>query len=87
MNNTNISEYTINFEKFKEFMSTKLNNPCILCGERNWNVSDKYYELREFTGGNMIIGGNTGIIPLIPLTCSKCGNTILINAVVSGFLK
>lgn len=83
----NLPNYTIDFEKFKLFMSTKLNNPCYLCGERNWSIPDKYYELREFTGGGLVIGGNTGVSPVIPMTCNNCGNTVLINAIVSGFLK
>lgn len=32
----------------------------------------------------MVIGGKSGIVPLICVTCVNCGNTILINALIAG---
>jgi hypothetical protein len=42
------------------------------------------YELREFHGGNMVIGGNSSIVPLVPVTCKVCGNTVLFNPLIVG---
>ena len=55
---------------------------CIVCKSSNWLVNDALFELREFQGGNMVIGGKSKIIPLLPITCNTCGNTILLNAVL-----
>ena len=60
--------------------------PCPLCGSRKWSVQDSAYELREFHGGNLVIGGGP-IIPLIPVTCENCGYTALINAIKAGVVS
>lgn len=61
---------------------------CPLCGGQKWNVTDKYFELREFNDGNIVIGGpNNSIVPVIPVTCDNCGNTVFINALSAGLLK
>lgn len=59
---------------------------CPLCGVGNWNVSDSVYELREFHEGNIVLGGGP-IIPVVPVTCSNCGNTIMVNAILSGAVE
>lgn len=56
--------------------------PCPMCGKGKWSVNDKIFELREFNEGNLIVGGGP-IIPVIPIICESCGNTILINAIVT----
>ena len=61
---------------------------CPLCGAGNWSVTDKVFELREFNDGNFVLGGPNGAItPVIPVTCANCGNTVFINALVTGLLK
>jgi len=55
---------------------------CPLCGAQKWNVSDTVFELREFHQGDIIVGG-APIAPVIPVTCSNCGNTVLVNAILS----
>ena len=59
---------------------------CPMCNHEQWSISDTVYELREFNQGNMIIG-NVPIVPIIPITCMNCGNTIMINAIVSDIIK
>lgn len=59
---------------------------CTVCGNSNWNISDTVFEMREFQGGNLVLGGNQGIYPVIPLTCSTCGNTHFLNAVLLDVL-
>lgn len=59
---------------------------CAQCGANNWSVTDKVFELREFQGGSLIVG-NSPIIPVVPVCCTNCGNTILVNAMVSGALE
>ncbi len=59
---------------------------CPMCNEKKWVVQDKVFELREFHEGDLVLGG-TPIIPIIPVTCQNCGNTILINALETGVVK
>ena len=56
---------------------------CPLCNHGQWNISDTVYELREYNDGNMVIG-NVPIVPVVPVTCMNCGNTVLVNALLSG---
>jgi len=60
--------------------------PCPMCGVGNWNVQDSSYELREYHGGNIVIGGGP-IIPVVPVVCTNCGNTILVNAIIAGVVS
>jgi len=59
--------------------------PCPMCGVGNWNVNNSTFQLTEFNQGNMIIGGP--VVPVIPVVCNNCGNTILVNAITAGVIK
>lgn len=61
-------------------------NPCPMCGSSNWNSSDKIFELREFHDGNIVLGKGK-LLPVIPVTCINCGNTVFVNALVSNAIK
>ncbi len=77
----------MNTEKFISHLNQKWGNkPCPMCGSSNWNVSDTVYELREFHGGNLVLG-NGPIIPIVPVTCTNCGNSIFVNALMSGAIE
>lgn len=58
---------------------------CPVCQNNNWNIPDKLVEVREYSPGKLVIG--SPVYPLIPLTCTVCGNTILFNAIVAGILE
>ena len=74
----------INSEKVLNHLKDKWKGkPCPLCGVGNWNISDSVYELREFHDGNLVLGSGP-IMPIVPVTCSNCGNTIMVNALLSG---
>jgi hypothetical protein len=59
---------------------------CPMCKSGNWSVQDKVFELREYHGGSMVIGGSA-LVPVVPVTCDNCGNTILINGIIAGLVK
>jgi ribosomal protein S27AE len=82
-----MEEKKMNVEKFITHLNEKWGNkPCPMCGTSNWNVSDNVYELREFQGGNLVLG-NGPIIPIVPVTCVNCGNSIFVNALMSGAVE
>jgi predicted nucleic-acid-binding Zn-ribbon protein len=56
---------------------------CPMCGHSSWNIPSEVYEIREFHGGGLVLGP-IPIVPVIPITCSNCGNTILVNSIVAG---
>ena len=59
--------------------------PCQMCQVGDWKVQDATFELREFHEGTLVVGGP--IIPVVPVVCANCGNTILVNAIVAGVVK
>ncbi|MFA5015018.1 MAG: hypothetical protein WC549_05705 [Actinomycetota bacterium] len=75
-------------EEQKITVSDKLSflkkSPCFICKSNNWIISDKIFEIREFLGGALQVSGDTSILPLISVTCSKCGNVIFFNALTLG---
>jgi len=77
---------TYDTKKFLQHLNAKwAGRPCAQCGASAWQVQDSTFELRGFSGGNLVISGP--IIPLIPVTCSSCGNTVLINAILAGVVE
>jgi hypothetical protein len=59
---------------------------CPVCRSNKWNISQEIYELRQFHGGGLVVGGG-GIAPLLPVTCEVCGHAVLFNALVAGILE
>ncbi|MBI2175021.1 MAG: hypothetical protein HYU33_07475 [Candidatus Omnitrophica bacterium] len=57
---------------------------CAQCGVGNWQIQDSLFELRQFSGGGLVVGGP--LIPVVPVTCANCGNTVLVNAILAGVL-
>lgn len=79
-------EYMIrlNNEKFIEMLNQKWSTKvCPMCGVNSWTVAENIYTLAmvEETG-SIHLGKN--LLPLIPVICDNCGNTILVNAKVTG---
>ena len=58
---------------------------CPLCGVANWNVQNSTFQLMEFHAGSVVIGGP--VIPVVPVTCTNCGNTVLVNALIAGVVQ
>ena len=78
----------INSDKVIRFLQEKWQGrTCPMCQAGNWSVSDQVFEMREFNGGNRILGGKSSILPVIPVTCANCGNIIFVNAIVAGLIR
>jgi hypothetical protein len=75
----------INVEKTLQHLREKWKHPCSMCGQTNWSVQDTAFELREFHGGGMVVGGP--VIPVVPVVCGNCGNTVLVNALIAGAIE
>ncbi len=78
--------------KQKELLLKKLNkvvpnNKCPSCGTSDLVLGDRIYELREFSGGGLTIGGDSSIIPIIALFCQNCGQTHFFNAITLGIIS
>ena len=66
----------------------ELLHACGCCNTMNWTISDTIYELREFFGGKFTQSTlSSKSFPVVPIVCSKCGNTIFMNAVSLGIIK
>lgn len=72
-------------EKLKEYVKRINAGPCALCGHNQWTMSDRIFQALEFEEKGLVLGGQA--VPIVPLTCTYCGNTYFINAIVAGFVK
>ncbi len=60
---------------------------CCVCKNTSWSVSDVIWELREFQGGSLVIGGDTKLLPVVAMSCNKCGYTVFLNAMLLGVIE
>lgn len=61
----------------------KQHNECLLCNSNSWSVTG-IFEMRSFHGGTLVVGGDSSVLPVLPVICNNCGNTVLLSAVVIG---
>lgn len=59
----------------------------ICCNNGGLSVKNRLFELREFNDGDLVVGGNQASLPVVAVTCTKCGYVRLISAIEIGILK
>ncbi len=57
------------------------------CSGHDWILNDRIFELRDFQGGGITIGGQSTIFPVIVVTCKQCGRTHFFNAIILGLIE
>tara|TARA_R110002051_G_scaffold167785_1_gene238486 strand:- start:1553 stop:1819 length:267 start_codon:yes stop_codon:yes gene_type:complete len=57
---------------------------CNVCSTTDWTVHKELYEMRQFSSGELTVGGS--FVPLLMLECKNCGNTLTINATKVGLV-
>lgn len=60
---------------------------CPVCKGQTWAVPNCLFELREFSGGGLVIGGDMSVYTVVPVICENCGYTHLFSATRSGLVK
>jgi len=60
---------------------------CPVCGSREWTVPNCLFELREFSGGKLVIGGGMNVYSVVPVICESCGYSLFFSAARSGLAK
>lgn len=60
---------------------------CIVCKNNVWTIADMVFELREFHGGTLVLGGGGKIYPVVTMMCERCGYTMFFNALSLGLYK
>jgi predicted RNA-binding Zn-ribbon protein involved in translation (DUF1610 family) len=68
----------INYLKTK-WGATKV---CPMCGNTKWNVLESTYEIRDWDPRAVLAAGQ--VLPVVPVVCTNCGNTVLVSAVAAG---
>ncbi len=59
------------------------NAACPMCGHKTWSASDDIYS-PTVIGQNGGLNIGKGLLPLLPVICTNCGNTIFVNIKVLG---
>lgn len=77
----------VDIPKLNQYLHGKI-GPCSFCHKTGtYSVVPTLMELREYQEGSLVVGGKASLVPLVVLTCSNCGHTVLINAVLAGLVK
>lgn len=77
-----------NFIKVKKFLSEKWKNKkCNFCGSGEWMIQNKSFELREFHDGNLVLGGNSAVYPIMLVACKNCGYTVMVSSLIADLLE
>jgi predicted nucleic-acid-binding Zn-ribbon protein len=58
---------------------------CAVCGNDSWKLIELVFELREVAESASVQEQDTAV-PLVAVTCSRCGNTLFFNAITAGVL-
>jgi len=71
-----------------EKLSSFFRSSCPICAGNEWILNDTVFELREFSGGGLVIGGEaSSIYPVIAVACKTCGHTHYFNAILLGVIQ
>jgi len=75
-------------EEVLRYLGEKWKKPsqCPVCQHTDWGITETTFEIREFLGGSISVGGGS-ITPIIVVTCDNCGNTLFFNAISLGIVK
>lgn len=75
-------------ERAAAYFSDKLKeHSCPVCKSNKWVMPQAIFEVRQFFGGNMKIGGGAQVIPMAIVTCHVCGYSMFFNAINIGAIK
>ena len=83
-----LSKYEL--KKVQLFINSKSKNAgfCPICGKDTVSIEPTIYQLREFNSeGNIVLGKDQLVEPLIPIVYTNCGYTTFINAIKAGIIK
>lgn len=77
----------LSHDEIAKFLDDKWQNKiCNMCGNNKWIILTKIFEIQECENHDNEIE-DKDIIPIIPIICSNCGNTIFINPIVLGIMS
>ena len=60
-------------------------NACPICENVDWTMGDVVGEVRQLPRNRRLIGAP--VYPLVFVTCTTCGYTLLFNAIVVGLVE
>ena len=58
---------------------------CPMCDAGDWNIQAAVFQLIPWGDDTLVVGSPN--VPVVPVICTKCGNTILISAKVAGLVN
>ena len=79
-----VCSMNINREKLIKVINEKWNTKaCTMCGQNHWDIGNQLITMVSVGEDKSIqLGGQ--FMPLVPIVCGNCGNTVLINPLVVG---
>ena len=73
--------------KAQQWLRTRWpNGNCPFHGPTQWQVGDILVQTMIYAEGGGIILGGGPVYPLLLITCTQCGYTVFVNAIVAGVI-
>ncbi len=66
----------------KEIVSKKWIHGCPMCGSRHWSMDEKMIMTPIQLNTDRSFKFDGKVLPVVPVMCTNCGNTVLINPLV-----
>ena len=71
-------------EKIENLWENKI---CEICNEKNWNLGDNIFVLKEYHCIVNPFKKKEMVQPIFTILCRNCGNMKIINAIVFGIVN
>jgi len=69
-------------ERVQDVTAQWARRPCQMCGASSWAADNTPSALLPYGDGDAVVGA--GVIPVLPVYCKHCGNTVLVHSGPSG---
>lgn len=81
--------------KVVDFLRARwMGRPCPMCGRDDWAVPQGLFALLELQDASTPVerpvprpvASEAQVVPVVPVVCKNCGNTVLVSAMVAGVI-
>jgi zona occludens toxin (predicted ATPase) len=77
----------VNTADFSRFIKENWKGrPCQMCGNLDWKIQGAVFQLVPWGEDQVVMVAGTTNVPVVPVICTQCGNTVLVSAKIAGLV-
>jgi hypothetical protein len=78
----------VNAADFSRFLKDNWKNrPCPMCGNLEWKIQGAVFQLVPWGEDHVVTVAGTANVPVVPVICTQCGNTLIVSAKIAGLVE